>query len=154
MQDMISISSMLSRLQNISGYDIRLISVSPSYVKLDQRVSLHPSCTVEKLVQAKFPWLKLDDGDLTIGFGVCTNNEPRSMKWNSARVILNREIHSLWPKTPLSAHEEYLVVCCMFSREQYNRQKHRVDVALEEMNRQKARLDAVLEDMGKWIPPS
>ena len=137
MQD---ISTMLSRLQNISRYDIRLISVSPSYVKLDQRVSLDPSYNIKKLVQAKFPWIDLNATDFTIGFGVCTNNEPRSMKWNEAGVILNTEIQNLWPHTSLSANEEYLVVCCMFSREQYNRQK--------------ARLDAVLKDMGKWIPPS
>ena len=62
---------MLSRLNQISGYDIRLVSVSPSYVKLDQRVSLDPSCTVQKLVESKFPWIKLDANDFTVGYGVC-----------------------------------------------------------------------------------
>ena len=133
-------SSMLSRLQNISGYDIRLVSVSPSYVKLEQRVSLDASHTIQKLVQFKFPWIDLHHNDFTIGYGVYTNNEPRSITWNKGRVILNAQMQDLWPNTSLSANEEYLVVCCMFSREQYNRQK--------------ARLDAVLEDMGKWIPPS
>jgi hypothetical protein len=33
----------------------------------------------------------------------------------------------------------YLLVCCLFSREEYNRQKDR--------------LETVIEEMGKWIPP-
>ena len=134
------ITTMLSRLHDISAYDIRLVSVSPSYVKLEQRVSLDPSFTIKKIVQSKFPWIDLDANDFTIGFGVCTNNEPRSMTWNRAKVILNTEIQNLWSKTVLSANEDYLLVCCMYSREQYNRQKDRLDV--------------VIEDMGKWIPQS
>ena len=109
MQD---ISTMLSRLQNISRYDIRLISVSPSYVKLDQRVSLDPSYNIKKLVQAKFPWIDLNATDFTIGFGVCTNNEPRSMKWNEA-VGYNRQKASVG----------------------YNRQKARLDSVLEDMGK-------------------
>ena len=119
---------MLSRLKDISRYDIRLVSVSPSYVKIEQRVSLDPSYTIKKLVQWKFPWIELNANDVTIGFGVCTNNEPRSMTWNRARVILNAEIQDLWPNTTLSSNEEYLLVCCLFSREQYNLQKDRLDV--------------------------
>jgi hypothetical protein len=137
MQDM---TTMLSRLQNISGYDIRLVNISPTYVKLEQRVSLHPSYTLKKLVQTHFPWIDLHDIDFTIGFGICANNEPQAMTWNRGRVIMNAEIQDLWPNTTLSAHEECLIVCCMFSRAQYKLQKDRLDV--------------VLEAMGKWIPPS
>ena len=139
MRDMQDMSSMLSRLENMSAYDIRLISISPSYVKIDQRVSLPPSYTIEKIVQLKFPWIDLQASDFTIGYGICTNNEPRSMKWIAATVILDTKIQNLWSNTVLSANEEYLLVCCMYSREQYNRQKDRLHV--------------VLEDMGKWIPP-
>lgn len=139
MRDMQDMPSMLSRLENMSVYDIRLISVSPSYVKIDQRVSLTPSYTIEKIVQLKFPWIDLQTSDFTIGYGVCTNNEPRSMKWIAATVILDTKIQNLWPKTVLSANEDYLLVCYMYSREQYNRQKDRLHV--------------FLEDMGKWIPP-
>jgi hypothetical protein len=57
MQDM---CSMLSRLNSMSGYDIRLVNVSPSYVKLEQRVSLDPSYTVKKIVESKFPSDKLN----------------------------------------------------------------------------------------------
>ena len=117
--------SVLSRLNKISGYDIRLVSVSPSYVKLDQRVSLDPSCTVQKLVESKFLWIKLDANDFTVGYGVCVNNEPQSMTWIRAGVIMNTEIYRLWSDTTLSADEEV----------------------------QKARLDFILESMGKWIPP-
>ena len=136
MQDM---SRMLSRLENIAGYDVLLVSVSSSYVKLEQRVSLDPSCTIKKLVQMKFPWIQLKSDEFAVGFGVCTKNEPQSMKWNTGRVVMNTEIRDLWPDTPLSENEEYLLVCSMFSREQYNRQKNR--------------LDLVLGEMGKWIPP-
>ena len=136
MQDM---SSMLSRLSGMAGYDIRLVHVSPSYVKLEQRVSVDPSCTVRKIVEAKFPWDKLKAEGFTIGVGVCANNEPRAMTWTRARVIMNTEIQDLWDATALSANEEYLIVCCLFSREEYNRQRARFDVALE--------------GMGKWIPP-
>ena len=100
MQDM---TSMLSRFENMSAYDIRLVSVSPSCVKIDQRVSLNTSYTIKKII-----------------------------------LILNTEIQDLWTNTILSANEDYLLVCCMYSREQYNRQKDRLDV--------------VIEDMGKWIP--
>jgi hypothetical protein len=131
---------MLSRLNNMSGFDIRLVSVSPSYVKLDQTVALDPSSTIQKLVESKLPWIELDANEFTIGYGVCTDNEPRSMTWIRAGVIMNTRVQALWRTTPLSANEEYLIVCCMFSREQYIRQKDR--------------LDAVLEAMGKWIPPS
>ena len=136
MQDM---SSMLSRLNHMAGYDIRLVHVSPSYVKLEQRVSVDPSCTVRKIVEAKFPWDKLEAADFTIGFGVCVNNEPREMTWIRARAIMNTEIQDLWGATTLSGDEEYLIVCCLFSREEYNRQR--------------ARLDVALEGMGKWLPP-
>lgn len=131
--------SMLSRLNQISGYDIRLVSVSPSYVKLDQRVSLDPSCTIQKLVESKFPWIKLDANDFTVGYGVCVKDEPQSMTWIRAGVIMNTEIRRLWSTDQLSADEEFLIVCCLFSREQYKTQK--------------ARLDYILESMGKWIPP-
>ncbi len=136
MQDM---SSMLSRLNHMAGYDIRLVHVSPSYVKLDQRVCVEPSCTVKKIVEAKFPWDKVTAENFTIGYGVCANNEPRAMTWSRARVVMNTEIQDLWDATALSVNEEYLIVCCMFSREEYNRQK--------------ARLDVALEGMGNWIPP-
>ena len=43
---------MLSRLETFSGYDVRLISVSPSYVKIDQRVSLDPASTIKALIVA------------------------------------------------------------------------------------------------------
>ena len=110
---------MLSRLQTISGYDMRLVSVSPSSVKTEQRVSLDASCTINKLVQMKFPWIKLEADDFTVGFGVCANNEPRSMTWNRGRVLMNAEVQDLWANTALSANEEYLLACCLFEREQY-----------------------------------
>ena len=100
---------------------------------------MDPSCTVKKIVEAKFPWDKLDAADFTIGVGVCAYNEPRGMTWIRARVIMNTEIQDLWDATALSANEEYLIVCCLFSREEYNRQRSRLDVALE--------------GMGNWIPP-
>ena len=129
---------MLSRLETFSGYDVRLISVSPSYVKIDQRVSLDPASTIKALIVSKFPWMHLDDDDLTVGFGMCTNNEPECMTWNRARVVLHTNIRDLWPHTALSPTQEYLIVCCLFSREQYNLQKDR--------------LEGVLQGMGKWIP--
>ena len=51
---------------------------------------------------------------------------------------MNAKIQDLWHTTTLSANPEYLVVYCLFSREQYNLQKDRVP--------------GVLEAMGKWIP--
>jgi hypothetical protein len=139
MRDTEDMCSMLSRLQSISGYDLRLVSVSTSYVKTEQRVSLDASCTVKKLVEMKFPWIKLHAEDFSVGFGVCANNEPRAMTWNRGRVVLNAELQDLWANTALCANEEYLLVCCSFEREQYKVQKDRLVV--------------VLDEMGKWIRP-
>ena len=139
MRDAQDMCGMLSRLQTISGYDLRLVSVSPSYVKTEQRVSVDASCTVRKLVEMKFPWIKLHAEDFSVGFGVCANNEPRAMTWNRGRVVLNAEAQDLWASTALGANEEYLLVCCSFEREWYKVQKDRVVV--------------VLDEMGKWIPP-
>ena len=85
--------------------------------------------------QPKNPWIKLDANDFTIGFGVCTNNEPQSMTWNRARVVMNAEIQDLWPNATLAENEEYILVCCMFSREQNNRRRNRLDVVLESMEK-------------------
>ena len=139
MRDTEDMCSMLSRLQSISGYDLRLVSVSTSYVKTEQRVSLDASCTVKKLVEMKCPWIKLHAEDFSVGFGVCANNEPRAMTWNRGRVVLNAELQDLWANTALCANEEYLLVCCSFEREQYKVQKDRLVV--------------VLDEMGRWIPP-
>jgi hypothetical protein len=130
---------MLKTMQNLTYYDIRLVSVSPSYVKIDQRVSLDPSSTVYNLIVSKFPWIHPDDPDFTLGFGTCTNNEPESMTWNRAKVLLNTNICDLWPITTLSPTQEFLIVCCLFSRKEYCRQKDR--------------LETVLGEMAKWIPP-
>ena len=70
---------LLSKLKTFAAYDIRLVSVSPSYVKTEQRVSLDPSSTVQNLVERHFPWIDFDDIDFTIGVGLYTNNEPESM---------------------------------------------------------------------------
>jgi hypothetical protein len=61
------------------------------------------------------------------------------MVWNKASLVMNTNIQDLWPRTTLSAKQEYLVVCSLFSREQYNLQKDR--------------LEGILDEMGKWIPP-
>jgi len=133
---------MLKNMQTLTYYDIRLISVSPSYVKIDQRVSLDPASTIYNLIVSKFPWMYPDDPDCNVGFGICTNNEPESMTWNRAKVVLNTNIRDLWdlcPPATLSPTQEYLIVCCLFSRKEYNRQKDR--------------LETVIEEMAKWIPP-
>ena len=102
-----------------------------------RRVSLDASCTIKKLVQMKFPWIKLEAEDFSVGFGVCAKNEPRARTRNRGRVILNAEVQDLWANTALCSNEEYLLVCCSFEREQYKVQKDRLVV--------------VLEEMGKWI---
>ena len=122
---------LLSELETFSEYDVRLVSVSRSYVKTEQR-------TVQNMLERLFPWIKLDDEDFTIGVGLCTNNEPELMTWNKARLVKNAKIQDLWSAVAPSPNQEYLLVCCQFSREQYNLQKDRLEV--------------VLEDMGKWIP--
>jgi hypothetical protein len=94
---------------------------------------------VKKLVVSKFPWMRLDDEDCAVGFGICTKNEPECMTWNRERVVMNTSIGDLWTHTSLALNQEYLIVCCLFSREEYNRQKDR--------------LENVIEEMGKWIPP-
>ena len=129
---------LLSELETFSEYDVRVVSVSRSYVKTEQRVSLRPSSTVQNMVERLFPWIKLDDEDFTVGVGLCTNNEPELMTWNKARLVKNAKIQDLWSAVAPSPNQEYLLVCCQFSRQQYNLQKDR--------------LDGVLEDMGKWIP--
>ena len=129
---------LLSKLQGFAAYDVRLVSVSPSYVKTEQRVSLDPSSTVQTLVERLFPWINFDDNDFTIGVGLCTNNEPESMVWSRPKLIRHTQAQDLWPPTTLSPNQEYLVVCCQFSREQYNLQKDRLEV--------------VLQSMRKWIP--
>ena len=60
------------------------------------------------------------------------------MTWNKARLVKNAKIQDLWSAVAPSPNQEYLVVCCQFSREQYNLQKDR--------------LEGVIENMGKWIP--
>ena len=82
--------------------------------------------------------IEFDDEDLTIGFGLCTNNELELMTWNKARLVENAKLQDLWSVATLSPNQEYLVVCCQFSREQYDLQKDR--------------LEGVLKSMGKWIP--
>jgi hypothetical protein len=83
--------------------------------------------------------MRLDDEDCAVGFGICTKNEPECMTWNRERVVMNTSIGDLWTHTSLALNQEYLIVCCLFSREEYNRQKDR--------------LENVIEEMGKWIPP-
>ena len=129
---------LLSKLQTFSAYDVRLVSVSPSYVKTEQRVSLDPSSTVQQMVERLFPWINFDDADFTIGVGLCTNNEPESMVWSRANLIRHALAQDLWPPLSLSPNQEYLVICCQFSREQYNLQKDR--------------LETVLQAMRKWTP--
>ena len=129
---------LLSKLQSFAAYDVRVVSVSPSYVKTEQRVSLDPSSTVQKMVERLFPWMNFDDTDFTIGVGLCTNNEPESMVWSRATLIRHTQAQDLWPPVPLSPNQDYLVVCCQFSREEYNLQKDR--------------LEAVLQSMRKWTP--
>jgi hypothetical protein len=130
--------TLLCKLQTFSEYDIRVIRISPSYVKTDQRVSLDPASTIKNLLVSKFPWMHIDHDDCTVGFGLCTNNEPECMTWNRARVAMNKSIRDLWPHTTLAPTQEYLIVCCLFSREQYNMQKDR--------------LETVIDEMGKWLP--
>jgi uncharacterized protein YaeQ len=134
-----NVCRLLKTLESFAQYDVRVVSVSPSYVKIDQRVTLDPEYTIKKLVVSKFPWMRLDDEDCAVGFGICSNNEPERMTWNRARVVMNTSIGDLWPHVSLAQDQEYLIVCCLFSREQYKTQK--------------ARLDYILESMGKWIPP-
>ena len=129
---------LLSKLQSFAAYDVRVVSVSPSYVKTEQRVSLDPSSTIQKLVERLFPWIDFDDTDFTIGVGLCTNNEPESMVWSRAKLIRHTQAQDLWPPVALSPNQDYLVVCCQFSREEYNLQKDR--------------LEAVLQSMRKWTP--
>jgi hypothetical protein len=97
-------------------------------------VSLDPSSTVQKLVERLF----FDDIDFTIGVGLCTNNEPESMVWSRAKLIRHTQAQDLWPPVSLSPNQEYLVVYCQFSREEYSLQKDR--------------LEAVLQSMRKWTP--
>ena len=130
---------MLKTLESFAQYDVRVVSVSPSYVKTDQRVTLDPEYTIKKLVVSKFPWMRLDDEDCAVGFGICTKNEPERMTWNRARVVMNTSIGDLWPHVSLDEDQEYLIVCCLFSRDEYNRQRDR--------------LENVIDEMGKWIPP-
>ena len=129
---------LLSELETFSEYDVRVVSVSRSYVKTEQRVSLRPSSTVQNMVERLFPWIKLDDEDFTVGVGLCANNEPELMTWNKARLVKNAKLQDLWSAATLSPNQEYLVVCCQFSREQYDLQKDR--------------LEGVIENMGKWLP--
>ena len=133
------VREMLTAMQNLAYYDIRLISVSPSYVKIDQRVSVDPCSTVYSLVVSKFPWMHPDDPDFALGFGLCTSNEPEAMTWIRAKVVMNTSIRDLWPPTTLDPNQEYLIVCCLLSKEEYNRQKDR--------------LDFILKETEKWIPP-
>jgi hypothetical protein len=74
-----------------------------------------------------------------VSVGICSNNEPECMTWNRARVVMNTSIGDLCPHASLAQNQEYLIVCCLFSREEYNRQKDR--------------LETVIEEMGKWMPP-
>jgi hypothetical protein len=80
-----------------------------------------------------------DDPDFALGFGLCTSNEPEAMTWIRAKVVMNTSIRDLWPTTTLDPNQEYLIVCCLLSKEQYNRQKDR--------------LDFILKETEKWIPP-
>jgi hypothetical protein len=134
-----NVCRLLKTLESFAQYDVRVVSVSPSYVKIDQRVTLDPEDTIKKLVVSKFPWMQLDDEDCAVGFGICSNNEPERMTWNRARVVMNTSIGDLWPHVSLDEHQEYLIVCCLFSRDEFNRQKDR--------------LENVIDEMGKWIPP-
>ena len=45
---------LLSKLHNVSEYDIRLVTASPSYVKIEERVSLDPSSTIKHVTELKF----------------------------------------------------------------------------------------------------
>jgi hypothetical protein len=131
--------TLLHKLQTFAAYDVRVVSISPSYVKTDQRLSLDPSSTIKSLLVSKFPWMHIDHDDCTVGFGLCSNNQPESMTWNRARVAMNTSMRDLWPHITLAPNQEYLIICCLFSREQYSTQKDR--------------LETVIDEMGKWIPP-